>query len=126
MNHTLSSLFVVSAVFAQTVSFSQAAATAAQQAAVVTSDAATKTVRLNLVAGQGAANNGLNYNGSAKGEKTLTVPLGWTVEVDCPKTLVVSHAPQCKSFRGWSFVSVEPCAARTMRVTTLVVCIGLR
>lgn len=48
---------------------------------VVTTDAASKTVRVNFVAGQGSHNNGLNYNGDARGEKTLTVPLGWTVEV---------------------------------------------
>ncbi|WP_180970261.1 cupredoxin domain-containing protein [Deinococcus planocerae] len=48
---------------------------------VVTSDATSKTVRVNFVSGQGGHNNGLNYNGDAKGDKTLTVPLGWTVEV---------------------------------------------
>ncbi len=47
----------------------------------VTSNAASKTVQVKFVAGQGTHNNGLNYNGDAKGEKTLTVPLGWTVEV---------------------------------------------
>lgn len=49
--------------------------------AIVTSDAASKTVRVNFTAGHGTHNNGLNYNGDAKGEKTLTVPLGWAVEV---------------------------------------------
>jgi plastocyanin len=49
--------------------------------AAVSSDAATRTVRVNLIAGQGTMNNGLNFNGAAKGDKTLTVPLGWTVEV---------------------------------------------
>ncbi|MGY2893721.1 sulfocyanin-like copper-binding protein [Deinococcus sp. UYEF24] len=88
---TLSALFLSTAVFAQTASLSQmagaSAAPAAQpatmnMAAVVVNDAATRTVKVNLVAGQGTANNGLNYNGSSKGEKTLTVPLGWTVEVN--------------------------------------------
>ncbi|WP_216324133.1 sulfocyanin-like copper-binding protein [Deinococcus aestuarii] len=48
---------------------------------VVTTNADTKTVQVNFVAGEGGHNNGLNYNGDAKGEKTLTVPLGWTIEV---------------------------------------------
>lgn len=62
---------------------SAAAATAAAPATatILSNDAAAKTVRVNLVAGQGPNNNGLNYNGASKGEKTLTVPLGWTVEV---------------------------------------------
>ncbi|WP_407570274.1 sulfocyanin-like copper-binding protein [Deinococcus altitudinis] len=91
MNRTaLSALFLSTAVFAQTASLSPlagaSAAPAAQpapmnMAAVVVNDAATRTAKVNLVAGQGTANNGLNYNGASKGEKTLTVPLGWTVEV---------------------------------------------
>lgn len=48
---------------------------------VVTTNAASKTVQVNFVAGDGTHNNGLNYNGDARGEKTLTVPLGWTVQV---------------------------------------------
>lgn len=47
----------------------------------VTSRAATKTVQVGFVSGHGGHNNGLNYNGDARGEKILTVPLGWTVEV---------------------------------------------
>lgn len=82
----LPALLLVSAALAQTHSThttAQAApaATAALPKASVTSDAAKKTVKVVLVAGQGTANNGMNYNGDAKGEKTLTVPLGWTVEV---------------------------------------------
>lgn len=53
----------------------------ATPAPVVTTNAASKTVQVSFVAGEGSHNNGLNYNGDAKGEKTLTVPLGWTVEV---------------------------------------------
>ena len=55
---------------------------ASPASAVIINDAAARTVRVNLIAGQGPNNNGLNYNGAAKGEKTLTVPLGWTVEID--------------------------------------------
>ena len=53
----------------------------APQPPTLTMDAASKTVKVKFVAGHGSHNNGLNYNGDAKGEKTLTVPLGWTVEV---------------------------------------------
>lgn len=59
----------------------QTAAPSTDPAPVVTTDAASKTVRVNFIAGHGDHNRGLNYNGDAKGEKTLTVPLGWTVEV---------------------------------------------
>lgn len=47
----------------------------------VSSDAAAKTVKVAFVSGHTMNNNGLNYNGDAKGEKTLTVPLGWTIEM---------------------------------------------
>lgn len=38
-------------------------------------------VTLDLIAGQGGANGGLNFNGGFKGRKTFTVPLGSTVTV---------------------------------------------
>lgn len=55
--------------------------TSTAQPPTLTVNAAAKTVKVGFVAGHGGHNNGLNYNGDAKGEKTLTVPLGWTVEV---------------------------------------------
>ena len=54
---------------------------ATAQAPVITVDRDTRTVKVEFISGHGAHNNGLNYNGDAKGEKTLTVPLGWTVEM---------------------------------------------
>lgn len=39
-------------------------------------------VTLSLIAGQGTANGGLNFNGGFKGNKTFTVPLGSTVRID--------------------------------------------
>ncbi len=132
----LSALFLSTAVFAQTASFSQvagaSAAPAAQpamnMAAVVVNDAATKTVTVNLVAGQGPANNGLNYNGSSKGEKTLTVPLGWTVEVSltnagrAPHNMLVLAGPNLPatlsparvSFPGAATKVIAPGAAGEM------------
>ncbi|GHF74762.1 sulfocyanin-like copper-binding protein [Deinococcus ficus] len=68
-----------SAVLAQTAA--PATTTTPAQPPVITADAAKKLVKISFVAGHGTHNNGLNYNGDAKGEKTLTVPLGWTVEV---------------------------------------------
>jgi sulfocyanin len=45
-------------------------------------DAAAKSVRIELVAGWNANNGALNYNGYYKGDMTIVVPLGWTVDVD--------------------------------------------
>ncbi|PYE49966.1 sulfocyanin-like copper-binding protein [Deinococcus yavapaiensis] len=82
----LPALLVVTAALAQMPSMptmAQAApsTTAPLPTTSVTTDTATKTVKVVFVAGHDTANNGLNYNGDAKGEKTLTVPLGWTIEV---------------------------------------------
>ena len=48
----------------------------------VTSDDAAKTVTINLVAGQGTANNNWNFNGHANGNATVTVPTGYTVTIN--------------------------------------------
>lgn len=61
------------------------------QAPTITANAASKTVKVGFVAGHGTHNNGLNYNGDAKGEKTLTVPLGWTVEVSLSNAGKMPH-----------------------------------
>ena len=45
------------------------------------SDAATKTVNIELVAGWNANNGALNYNGYYKGDMTVVIPAGWTVDV---------------------------------------------
>ncbi|MPY67071.1 multicopper oxidase domain-containing protein [Deinococcus sp. SDU3-2] len=57
----------------------------------VTSRSASKTVQVAFVAGHAGHNGGLNYNGDAKGEKTLTVPLGWTVEVSLSNAGKMPH-----------------------------------
>ncbi len=44
--------------------------------------AASKTVLIELVAGWNANNGALNYNGYYKGDMTVVIPLGWTVDVD--------------------------------------------
>ncbi len=44
---------------------------------------ATHHVRLSLVAGATGADAGFNFNGYGDGAMTITVPLGWTVDVSC-------------------------------------------
>jgi sulfocyanin len=48
----------------------------------VTGDAAANTVTINLVAGQGTANNNWNFNGHANGNATVTVPTGAMVTIN--------------------------------------------
>jgi hypothetical protein len=45
-------------------------------------DPGSKRVRLTLVAGLGAANNGYNFDGYGRGELLVSVPRGWRVAVD--------------------------------------------
>ncbi|WP_027481590.1 sulfocyanin-like copper-binding protein [Deinococcus pimensis] len=90
MNRSISTALTLAAVLSASAALAQSGTTSTTttttQAApamvmAVTSDASTKTVKVNLMSGMGTANGGLNYNGDSKGDKTLTVPLGWTVEV---------------------------------------------
>ncbi len=60
-------------------------------------DEAGKTVQMDIVAGLTSATGSLNYNGYAKGEMTLTVPVGWTVvmnfssrDADVPHSLFIT------------------------------------
>lgn len=79
----MTALFLTSLAQAQT---SGTAAPAMDMPPVIKTDGGTKTVQVTFVAGHTMNNNGLNYNGDAKGEKTLTVPLGWTVELSLNNT----------------------------------------
>ena len=45
-------------------------------------DAASKTVSIEFVAGWNANNGALNYNGYYKGDMTIVIPAGWTVDVN--------------------------------------------
>lgn len=49
-------------------------------------------VTLDLIAGQGSANGGLNFNGGAKGNRTFTVPLGSKVTVKFQNMGTVPHS----------------------------------
>ncbi|GGO35617.1 sulfocyanin-like copper-binding protein [Deinococcus humi] len=78
----MTAFLLASAALAQTSPASTAPMTGMDMPPAIKADSAGKTVQVTFVAGHGMNNNGLNYNGDAKGEKTLTVPLGWTVEVN--------------------------------------------
>ncbi|GAC1647047.1 MAG: hypothetical protein NVS4B3_00490 [Gemmatimonadaceae bacterium] len=41
----------------------------------------THTVRVHLVAGVGGTNERLNFNGAARGGRTIVVPVGWRVAI---------------------------------------------
>ncbi|GAC1515527.1 MAG: hypothetical protein NVS1B4_06350 [Gemmatimonadaceae bacterium] len=45
-------------------------------------DPAARTVLLKITAALGTAHEGLNFNGGADGNQTITVPLGWTVKME--------------------------------------------
>ena len=45
-------------------------------------NAAAKTLRFQLIAGLTGLNGALNFNGYTDGGLTLTIPTGWTVEMD--------------------------------------------
>ena len=46
-------------------------------------DAAHRSVSLTLVAGDGDANNGFNFDGYGRGELIVSVPVGWRTTVYC-------------------------------------------
>lgn len=46
-------------------------------------DAARHSVRLTMIAGDGASNNGFNFDDYGRGELLATVPRGWRVSVLC-------------------------------------------
>jgi sulfocyanin len=48
----------------------------------MTVDAGSQTVEFKIVAAQTNANSSLNFNGYAKGDMTLVVPVGWHVKID--------------------------------------------
>ncbi|GAC1652859.1 MAG: hypothetical protein NVS4B3_15430 [Gemmatimonadaceae bacterium] len=48
---------------------------------VLVSDIVAHTVRVHLVAGAGGINERLNFNGVARGARTIVVPLGWRVSI---------------------------------------------
>ena len=48
----------------------------------LSANATAKTARFELIAGLTGSNGALNFNGYTDGGLTLTIPTGWTVEID--------------------------------------------
>lgn len=65
---------------------------AAVAAPIFRNDVARKTVTFNVIADTNGANNGMNFNGAHGGNKTFTVPLGWTVKVVFSNASPVPHS----------------------------------
>jgi sulfocyanin len=59
---------------------------------ILASDAASKTVTVNLIAGEGASGNGFNFNGYANGAMHVQVPTGWTVKVSMVDQAETPHS----------------------------------
>lgn len=55
-------------------------------------NAGTKTVQLKLFAALGSANGGMNFNGGARGDQTITIPEGWTVHVAFENKDAIPHS----------------------------------
>src|SRR4051812_46327392 len=45
-------------------------------------DSSAKSVAITLIAAANSALGGFNFNGGSTGNQTITVPLGWTVDID--------------------------------------------
>lgn len=55
-------------------------------------DPAAKKVTISLAAALGGFNGGMNFNGGAKGDQTITVPLGWSVHMPFVNKDAIPHS----------------------------------
>lgn len=55
-------------------------------------DSSAKSVAITLIAAANSAQGGFNFNGGSRGDQTITVPLGWTVDIDFQNHDVVPHS----------------------------------
>jgi sulfocyanin len=55
-------------------------------------DAAKKTVTLQVNAAEGSINGGMNFNGGARGDQTITIPVGWTVHMSFLNKDAIPHS----------------------------------
>ncbi len=55
-------------------------------------DSSARSVTLDLVAAANSAQGGFNFNGGSVGNQTITVPLGWSIEIDFQNHDVVPHS----------------------------------
>lgn len=68
------------------------AARAADTPDWMTYDAAARRVTMAMIAGKDTTNGGWNFNGYASGAMTITVPVGWTVEMNFRNDDVLPHS----------------------------------
>jgi len=59
---------------------------------ILASIQSSKTVTINLVAAEGSAASGFNFNGYAKGDMAIEVPTGWTVKVSFTDASSTPHS----------------------------------
>lgn len=55
-------------------------------------DSSAKSVAIKLIAAANSAQGGFNFNGGSVGNQTITVPLGWTVDIDFQNHDAVPHS----------------------------------
>jgi len=55
-------------------------------------DSSAKSVALTLIAAANSAQGGFNFNGGSVGNQTITVPLGWSIDIDFQNHDVVPHS----------------------------------
>lgn len=58
----------------------------------MTYDSAAKKVTVTLTAALGGFNGGMNFNGGAKGDQTITVPQGWSVHMPFVNKDAIPHS----------------------------------
>ncbi|WP_076344294.1 sulfocyanin-like copper-binding protein [Alicyclobacillus vulcanalis] len=63
-----------------------------QDKSLLTWNAAKHEVRWKVVAGDGRANGGMNFDGYANGSMTLVVPIGWRVVIDFDNASLMPHS----------------------------------
>ncbi|WP_206831169.1 sulfocyanin-like copper-binding protein [Alicyclobacillus fructus] len=59
---------------------------------LVTWDAKQHRVEWTVIAGDGSANGGMNFDGYANGEMTLVVPVGWSVSMKFQNASLTPHS----------------------------------
>jgi sulfocyanin len=55
-------------------------------------DASKKTATLRIIAAYGSNNGGMNFNGGARGDQTITIPVGWTVKSHVVNRDAIPHS----------------------------------
>jgi sulfocyanin len=58
----------------------------------VSYDAGAKTVAITVIGAATSAQGGFNFNGGSSGNQTITVPAGWTVNIDFTNHDIIPHS----------------------------------